>query len=194
MSVSDSARITNGFRGQAAVLLALKGEGKSQHLLLTRRAMHLNIHRGEVAFPGGKWEEGDTSLLDTALRESNEEVALNPECVEILGQLEPGTTGAGMRVTPFVGAVPDCLALKANLRELDALFWVPVAFLATDIRVRTDIFVHGEREVWAPVYQWEGYTIWGFTARVIVSFLNSFIGAGIRRENVAEEVVFQRHS
>ena len=182
----------SALKGQAAVLLALRGSGAKQQLLLTRRAEHLNIHRGEVAFPGGKWEQGDSSLMFTALRESHEEVGLLPDSVEVIGQLKACPTRAGMLVTPFVGLIPEHQELFPNPEELESLFWVPVDFFIRDQRARTDIFRWGDQEEWAPVYEWQGYKIWGFTARVIVTFMNQYVGMNIDRENNAIETVYKK--
>lgn len=180
------------YLGQAAILLAVAGEGEQQRILLTKRAEHLNIHKGEVAFPGGKWEPGDANLLATALRESREEVSLKEDEVKVIGQLDICYTRAGMPVTPFVAQIAEDLDLRPNTDELDALFWVPLGFFLKDQRERTDIFIRKDREDWAPVYHYSGFKIWGFTARVIVEFANTYCGVCIRREHSAPEVEFRR--
>ncbi|MFL0809702.1 MAG: CoA pyrophosphatase [Agarilytica sp.] len=175
----------------AAVLIAIaKDEQGKESVLLTQRAQHLKIHSGEVAFPGGKWEEQDVSLQETALRESEEEVGLARSRVEIVDQLSVTYTRNGISVTPYVGRVDSPLGLVANDGELESLFWVPVDFFLADARARTDIFRLDQREYWAPVYQWMNYTIWGFTARVMVEFLNKCYGSDIRRESAAPEVPY----
>lgn len=175
--------------GRAAVLLVFR-EAKSQgvELLLTLRAMHLRSHRGEVAFPGGMWEEGDASLQDTALRESCEEVGLPVESVHSVTSMPASYTRAGVQVTPYVGLVGGSVELRPNPQELDALFWVPEAFLRSDPRVRTDVFLVAGREYWAPVYRYGDYEIWGFTARVIVQFMNLHWQENIGRKHTAPEV------
>jgi 8-oxo-dGTP pyrophosphatase MutT (NUDIX family) len=176
---------------EAAVLIVLAGEGEDEHVLLTQRAAHLNLHRGEVAFPGGKRDATDASLLDTAIREAQEEVGLDPGRVEVMGRLPAGCTRTGIRVAPFVARVPEQTPLEPNLDELESLFWVPTAYLLDDNRVRTDVFeVQGEA-CWAPVYNYLGYTIWGFTARVLVQFLNEFWSAGIGKSQRNRRVIYQ---
>lgn len=177
------------FSEEAAVLLVLTGQGDDERILLTQRAAHLTLHGGEVAFPGGKREALDRDLCHTAIRETHEEVGLDPTLLRIVGQLPVGQTSTGMRVTPFVGRVPEDVELLANPAELESLFWVPTAFLLEDRRVRTDIFENPN--LWAPVYEYLGYTIWGFTARVLVEFLNHFWGAGIGREHEAPDVIYR---
>lgn len=176
----------------AAVLIAIaRDEQGNDSVLLTQRAQHLKIHSGEVAFPGGKWEEQDESLQETALRESEEEVGLARSRVEIVDQLSVNYTRNGMSVTPYVGRIDSPSGLVANDGELDSLFWVPVDFFLEDSRARTDIFTVDQREYWAPVYQWMNYKIWGFTARVLVEFLNKCYGSNIGRESSAPEVPYQ---
>lgn len=176
----------------AAVLLILAGVGEHERVLLTQRAAHLTLHSGEVAFPGGKWEEVDKDLCCTAIREASEEVGLDPQLLELVGQLPVTYTRAGIRVAPFVGRVPEDIELTANAEELESLFWVPTSFLLEDNRLRTDIFDAVDGEHWAPVYNYLGYTIWGFTARVLVEFLNRFWSAGIERQHHAPNAIYKR--
>ncbi len=180
-------------RNQAAVLIAITEAADGQEfVLLTERAKHLSIHSGEVAFPGGKWESEDSSLLDTALRESHEEVGLAPSRVNIIEQLPVSHTRQGISVTPYVGRVESRDGLVANIDELQSLFWVPIDFLLKDIRERTDIFTVEGSEYWSPVYDWMGYTIWGFTARVMVDFLNRVYGQNIQRCSEAPEIPYKQ--
>lgn len=180
-------------KGQAAVLIPVAEVSPGEHsILFTLRAEHLSSHSGEVAFPGGMWEQEDASLEETALRESHEEVALPPTHVEISQELSVEYTRQGRRVTPYVGHVnPSILqSLEPNPEELSALFWVPLAYLLKDPRVQTDVFSVMGKEYWAPRYQWQEYEIWGFTARVLVDFLNSIHNAGFVREHTAPEKLF----
>ncbi len=180
-------------RDQAAVLIAIAREQDGREsVLLTERAKHLSIHSGEVAFPGGKREVDDGSLLDTALRESHEEVGLEPSRVDIIDELPVSYTRHGISVTPYVGRVDSNKGLVANDGELQSMFWVPVEFLLRDTRERTDIFTLDGREYWAPVYDWMGYTIWGFTARVMVDFLNKVYDQNIQRASEAPEIAYER--
>src|SRR5690554_6770343 len=120
---------TGIFPSQASVFILFTDDPHSPELIFTRRARHLNSHPGEVAFPGGMWESADTSLLQTALRETQEEIGVVPARVKLLGACTPRSTHAGVRVTPFVGVVPADTEFVANLDELDAVFRVPVAAL-----------------------------------------------------------------
>src|SRR5690554_3663446 len=121
----------DGYHQQAAVLLPILNLPVPE-LVLTRRALHLSSHAGEIAFPGGRWEPVDRNLLDTALRESHEEIALPPHEVIPLGALPVCCTRAGVRVTPVVGLVPKQQAFVPQLTELDSIFSVPVRFFSAN--------------------------------------------------------------
>lgn len=170
---------------RAAVLLALTDIEDDPRVLLTRRALHLSSHSGEVSLPGGKWDEQDDSLEQTALREAWEEIGLLPASVNVLSPLGVISTRQGVAVAPYVGIVPAGLDLKPNLDELDAIFQLPLSFLLGDQRIRTDIYHRDNETFWSPAYEYEGFEIWGFTARLLVEFVNEMLDAGIERENPA---------
>ena len=180
-------------RREAAVLIAMSElDGGDEGVLLTLRSEHLSTHSGEVAFPGGMRDQGDPTLCHTALREAHEEVGLEPNRVNIVGQLPASKTYRNVAVTPFIGRVDSPLGLTPNQGELQSLFWLPMRFLLSDNRVRTDIFEWRGREVWSPVYHWKEFTIWGFTARVLVDFVNHCGIGEIKRDNAAPEIPYER--
>lgn len=183
--MADCVPASGNFPNQAAVLIAVTDHPSDPDIIFTLRAQHLSTHSGEVSFPGGKWEDSDENLLHTALRESEEEIGLKPEYVEVLASLEPRKTRLGIQVTPFVGLVPADTTLVPNFSELDAIFRVPVSFFLADKRIRTDLYKQRERDFWAPAYEFNGYEIWGFTANILVTFLNRSLQAGISVEHSA---------
>lgn len=166
------------YRSEAAVLMAFTDEAEPQ-LILTRRADHLNSHRGEVALPGGKIDPDDASFIQTALRESQEEIGLDPAQVDILGHLDPMVTRFGVKVTPVVGIVAHDIALAANPEEIDSIFRVPLTFFLRDERTRTDRGTVNGHTVAVPCWHWEGYDIWGVTAIILVNFMNRVLGKHI---------------
>lgn len=166
------------FRAEAAVLLALTDEPAPQ-LVLTRRADHLKTHRGEVALPGGKIDPTDTDVVAAALRESEEEIALPPAAVEVLGQLDPMVTRFGVKVTPVLGVIPRDVPLVPNPAELDSIFRVPFDFFLRDERARTDRGTVNGHSVAVPCWHWQGYEIWGVTAIILVNFMNRVLGMHI---------------
>lgn len=168
------------FPSQAAVLIALTDDPYDPEIILTQRSKHLSTHSGEVSFPGGKWDPEDQTLLITALREAEEEISLDPGRVEVLGSMPSRKTRWDVLVTPYVGIVPANSMLSPNPGELDSIFRVPLSyFIESDQRTRTDMFNRQNKRYWAPAYIYQGYEIWGFTAGLLVEFLNRIFNAGI---------------
>ncbi|SEL84490.1 CoA pyrophosphatase [Halomonas daqiaonensis] len=155
---------------EAAVLLPIVDRSEPT-LLFTRRADHLNTHRGQVAFPGGKREPQDADLLATALRESLEEIALPPERVELLGRLSDVVSLHGLRVTPWVGLIPPDLPLVPDPNELDTIFEVPLSHFLEDQRTHTDVIRVDGRDYYVPSYHTDGHVIWGLSAMMLVELL-----------------------
>ena len=110
----------------AAVLIAISDEAEPQ-LLLTRRPTTMARHPGQIAFPGGRVDGGDANAIAAALREAEEEVALDRHHVEVLGTLENYETGTGFSIVPVVGLVPPGLVLVPHEREVAEVFHVPFA-------------------------------------------------------------------
>jgi 8-oxo-dGTP pyrophosphatase MutT (NUDIX family) len=163
-------------RREAAVLVALT-ESADPEVVLVKRAEHLNSHRGQVAFPGEMWEPGDASLLDTALRESEEEVALPRGRVALIARLPRRETRVGTPVTPYLASVPPDLQLRPDPAELDAVFRVPITYLIDQRHLVSDRFEVGTEVQELPCYRYGEYRIWGFTLNVLVHFLNVGLGA-----------------
>lgn len=110
---------------QAAVLIAITNENDPK-VLLTRRSIHMNNHAGEVSFPGGKRDSSDTSNIVVALREAQEETALNPFDVQLLGDLPMQRARSGLSVKPIVGLIPPEVTLIPQPTEIDRIFFVPL--------------------------------------------------------------------
>ncbi len=171
----------------AAVLLALYGRVQQPELILTRRAGHLNSHAGEVSLPGGKWEPADTGPGDTALRETEEEIALPRDRVSLLGELPDHFSKKGLLVKPVVGWVNDLPQLVPSPDELESIFTVPLGFFLEDQRIRTDVYTTKAGVHWSPAWQYQQYEIWGLTARILVDLLNGVFDANLSRQNAAAE-------
>ena len=166
---------------EAAVLMPFT-EQPDPELILTVRAAAMPTHAGEVAFPGGKRDQQDRNLLETALRESEEEVGLASELVEVLGPLSPIPSRYGMKVTPFVGVVDPHVVLDADSREIRSIFRVPWSFfLETEPELSSPIDFHG-RQFRIPSYWYDDKRIWGLTAFMIAELLNHAFDAGIEFE------------
>ncbi len=174
----------------AAVLVGLIPQFGGYSIVLTRRALHLNSHAGEVSLPGGKWEPSDSTLIETALRESEEEVDLPRGLVEVIGCLPERRSKMGVRVVPVVGVIDGQPVFTPNKGELDEVFLIPVEYLVSDNRIRTDIFNRGGSSHWAPAWQFERFEVWGLTARILVDLLNYGFGVKLDRSHRAPEKVF----
>lgn len=161
---------------QAAVLVALTDDEDNPELILTLRSKHLSRHSGEVAFPGGKKDHDDESLLITALRESQEEIDLAPSVVNVIGQLNQTVSKHGIVVTPVVGIVPSNVELKPNPGELDAIFRVPLIYLLEAQPLRWDRLMMSGKHTDVPCFLYQHYQIWGLTAFMLMDLLNLVFG------------------
>jgi 8-oxo-dGTP pyrophosphatase MutT (NUDIX family) len=152
---------------QAAVLIAITNE-QDPRVLLTRRSAYLNNHAGEVSFPGGKRDPQDTSNIVVALREAQEETALNPFDVQLIGDLPMQKAKNGMTVKPIVGLIPPQIELQAQPSEIDRIFFASLKQLmempATPYEVQ-----YAEQKLYFPSMQVDNEVVWGLTARMLVS-------------------------
>tara|TARA_B100000579_G_scaffold86539_1_gene67732 strand:- start:1758 stop:2333 length:576 start_codon:yes stop_codon:yes gene_type:complete len=155
---------------KAAVLLAVTAEEEPQ-LIYTLRSNKVSSHKGEVAFPGGREEQDDSTLADTALREAEEEIGLDRNLVEVLGSLDTTVSRYGISVTPYVGIIPPNPNLDESSSEIESFFRVPISYLANDIRHRNDKVTEGGETFYMPAYKYNEYIIWGLTAMITVNFL-----------------------
>ena len=163
---------------KAAVLIALTDE-ENPEVIYTLRSNKVSSHQGEVSFPGGMQEESDTSLIITALRESEEEIGLPQNCVKILGSLDTMVSRFNVSVTPFVGVIPGDVELNTSSDEIEACFRVPLSFLLKDKRYRNDEVNRNGETFYMPAYKYSSYVIWGLTAMITVNFLNRALDAKI---------------
>lgn len=155
---------------QAAVLVLIS-RGDNPAVLFTKRAAHLRQHPGEVCFPGGMWEAGDADLFTTAQRETYEEIGLPAAEIHLLGRLPQSHTRMGTTVTPFVASFNAGAPLLLSPDELDSAFLVPLTAFSAGIQVREDQFERNGSVFKVPVYHYEGFEIWGFTAAVTAQLL-----------------------
>jgi len=142
--------------------------GMTPGVLLTKRTAHLNTHPGQVAFPGGRIDPSDLTAEDAALREAEEEIALDPSAVELVGRLPDYITGTGYRITPVLGLIPPGLELMPSPDEVEAILELPVAVLLDpEAPQRQRMYFRGRwREYW--VWPHPNHYIWGATAGILV--------------------------
>ena len=171
-------------RAGVALLFSPRREGAFD-LLLTRRARHLNSHPGQVAFPGGKWEPGDRSLLETTRRELEEEICARPGQYQLFGSLPEYRSRAGIRVLPYLGIADDIAGFEPGDGEIESLFWVPLEFFVETQPVRVDHFDRAGLRT-APAWMYGDYEIWGMTARILADLLASLESSGAARDRSRE--------
>ena len=159
----------------AAVLIPLVLEREDWHILYTRRTHRVESHKGQVSFPGGGCDEGETSSDQTALREAHEEIGILPTAVRLLGRIADMITITNYRVTPVVGVVEWPAVLQLNEQEVERVFTVPLSWLANP-RNRWELPFPGNRRDVVVFHPYDGELVWGATARMTVQFLDA-IGA-----------------
>ena len=157
----------------AAVLIPIVVRRPDLQVLFTRRADHLSRHAGQVSFPGGRVEDNDASVIDAALRETEEEVGLSRAHVEILGALDAYETGTGFRIQPIVGLVQEGFDLKVDPEEVAEVFEVPLKFLmdTRNHQTRSGVWQGVERRYYEIPYG--RHYIWGATAGILVNLHQS---------------------
>ncbi|MBA3834763.1 MAG: CoA pyrophosphatase [Pseudomonadota bacterium] len=151
----------------AAVLIAIT-EREEPGVILTVRREHLRTHAGQVAFPGGRIDPGEDPL-SAALREAQEELALDPAAVKIAGALDDYRTITGYVVTPVVGVIAPDLALEPHDEEVADWFEAPLAHLldTSNRQLHSAVFAGAERRYWQ--IEWNERRIWGATAAMLVN-------------------------
>ena len=156
-------------RQPSAVLVLLAGSETDPEIVFTRRAWHMRSHTGEVSFPGGRFEDGDADLEATALRESFEEIALDPAAVRVVGQLDRmATVSSPALIVPYVGHFAAPHDLLASPDEVDAVLSVRVAELLDPSIYRSEIWQRfDETELEIIFFELVGDTLWGATARMV---------------------------
>jgi 8-oxo-dGTP pyrophosphatase MutT (NUDIX family) len=171
---------------EASVLVPLVMRDHGLQVLLTRRTDHLRDNAGQISFPGGRAEPGDADAVATALRETEEEVGLHRDHIEVIGLLPHYTTVTSYRVTPVVGLVAPGFVLRPDPSEVAEAFEVPLSFLMTPAHHQRHVFdADGQARQFLSM-PWQGvdaagqprpYFIWGATAAMLRN-LYAFLAAG----------------
>ncbi len=161
----------------AGVLIALLERPAGPTIVLTTRAAHLNAHAGQISLPGGRMEIDDISAVATALRESDEEIGLAPERVDVVGSLGAYDTVTGFRIYPVIGWVAEPpTAWRPDPAEVADVFEVPLAFVLEPANHRRDSYLrNGERRHFF-VLPYQNRYIWGATAGILVNFARTLTG------------------
>ena len=161
---------------EAAVLIPFLRIEETWHLLFIRRAtFEGDRHSGQVAFAGGKRESHDTDLMQTALRESEEELGIDPAVVEILGHINHHHTVSRFQVRPYVAVMDWPYPLVLDQVEVARAFTMPLSWLANDVNYRIEErYFEKSGNPWPVVYfdEYEGEVLWGATARMTLSLID----------------------
>ena len=165
---SDTRRAVAGVATPAAVLAAIT-DRPEPGLILTLRPETMRRHAGQVAFPGGRVDPGDADAVAAALREAEEEIALDPGLVDLVGTLPAYRTVTGFDITPVVGVIAADLPLVPHDEEVAAVFEVPLAFALDRTRfVERSVMFEGEERSYIEA-MWGERRIWGATAAMLAN-------------------------
>ncbi len=172
LSARQKQRIVADQTLPAGVIIPLFEKDGAVHVLLTLRTETVATHKGQISFPGGAWEPGDQSILDTALRETHEEVGIDPDDFEIVGELDDVIAVSDHLVTPFVGFFPYPYEFKVSDIEIAELIEIPLDFFLDDSNRRSGKREHRGNRVTVHYYDYGEHTVWGLTAHILKGFLD----------------------
>ena len=172
----EKQRIEDAGRVPSAVLIPLYQKEGQCHIVFIRRTETVTVHKGQISFPGGSRETSDKTLLDTALRESQEEIGLSPDDIEVIGELDDEiTTTPNYIVPPFVATIPWPYRFTMNQAEVDEILEVPIAALMSGDCCKPAIETIDEGIVVDSYnYHYDNRLIWGATARILHKFLGIY--------------------
>lgn len=152
----------------ASVLVVIYG--KNPFVVMTEKPKHMKFHAGEISFPGGKLDPSDSDLLETALRETREEIGLNITRDQVIGQLEPVVTlNSGFLILPFVSVVDDIPKLTANT-EVEKIFHIPLESFLKTAAVDPDPTHNLIQEMYT--FEYQNQIVWGASARILKQIQN----------------------
>jgi 8-oxo-dGTP pyrophosphatase MutT (NUDIX family) len=154
----------------AAVILPVYRKGGEDHLILTKRTEEVLHHKGQICFPGGARDPEDASLWETALRECQEEIGLDPAQVKLVRELGRQFTPTGFRVTPFIATIEPPVVFTPNPNEIAAILEVPFAHFRETKNIRIIRQNWEGRTFLDPHIVYEGHEIWGMTGRILCEF------------------------
>lgn len=167
--VGDALHIREGEPAVDAAVLVAVTDRPEPGIILTKRPDTMRKHPGQVAFPGGRVDDGDVDIVAAALREAHEEIALPPSSAEFVGLADRYRTITGFDVTPVIVVVPPDLDLHPNAEEVEAIFEAPLSFVLNKANhARRTVEVQGMTRHYYEM-NWDGFRIWGATAAMLVN-------------------------
>ncbi len=161
-------------REEASVLISLFSEGRGASLLLTKRSENLTTYQGQISFPGGRKEPDDATPVETALRETNEELGIPPEKIKVLGEFHDYLSKDGMVVHTIPGFLEDTSRFTIQAEEVECLIRVPLDFFV-DNPPRSEIRKRNGSLMEIYFYDYQEKVIWGLTAQIIKHFVDELL-------------------
>ncbi len=165
----------------AGVMVLIYPNNGDHCVLLQKRSSKVDSHKGEISFPGGKRDPEDITILDTALRETHEEMGVHPQDVEVFGALDETATTSGFCTSPFAGTIPYPYEFSPQEEEVAEVLEVPVSSLLDRVNRRDEIRIADGDLQDAPVFAYDGHIIFGATARILDRFIE-LLETSIREE------------
>lgn len=171
--LNSHARIENTDQSliRAGVLLVLYPKSDELYVLLTKRTSDVEHHKSQISFPGGSVDETDADIVQTALRETWEEIGIPPAQIDVLGLFNDVWTPSGFRITPVIGFLPALPSLSVNRDEVEEILEVPASLFLDQSAVRTKVLTRNDMTVEVYFYSYGANEIWGATAAMLRSFL-----------------------
>ena len=163
--------INNPTMVSASVLLLIYPKSDITHMLLNRRSALVTDHKREISLPGGRKESIDRNSWDTALREANEEMGIEPNDVEILGELDDTVTNTNYLISPVVGTIRESYPFKPNPKEVQNIIEIPLIELSKPASLRYDSKIEAGEIVTKPAYAYKGNLVYGATANILYQLL-----------------------
>ena len=155
----------------AGVTLLLYPKDGEYCILLNKRTDTVDDHKGEISFPGGRKDPEDKTLLDTALRETHEEMGISPDDVDVLGEIDDTPTNTSYLISTFVGTIPYPYEFAPSEAEVAEVLEVPISTLMDINSARDEVRVRDGELVNSVSYSYDGHLIFGATARILSRFL-----------------------
>jgi 8-oxo-dGTP pyrophosphatase MutT (NUDIX family) len=156
----------------AAVLIPLFQKNRETHILLTKRTDKVEHHKGQICFPGGAFNYEDLDCQTTALRETEEEIGIEMDAVEVLGELDHMVTTSNFRICPYVGIIPYPYPFRLSCFEVERLIELPLDYLLKQTELIEAPPTYEGQSVVNLCLDYQGDIIWGATARILKNFID----------------------
>ncbi len=161
---------------QASVLIPLLNRESVPYLIFTRRTELVEHHKGQISFPGGMHDRADTSLLQTALRETDEEIGVHPEEIQVIGQLDDLYTVTNFLITPFVGILKPSPSFRLSTDEVAEVLEVPLSLFLTNEHFEIKKWEYRGKFYEVYFYHFHDHVIWGATGFIVNRFIHVVFG------------------